>query len=53
MPQLSYESPIFRAVIEGELEVIEGLMSSGWATPNVVDPFGLGLTYVSRSSSGF
>lgn len=44
---ISYDSPIFIAVQEGKVDEIRNLLCSGRASLNDIDPYGLGLLYVS------
>lgn len=44
---IAYDSPIFIAVQEGNVDAIRTLLCSGKASLNDIDPYGLGLLYVS------
>lgn len=47
---IPYDSPIFIAVQEGKVDEIRNLLCSGKASLNDIDPYGLGLLYVSSIS---
>lgn len=49
---IPYDSPIFIAVQEGQVDEIRSLLYSGKASLNDIDPYGLGLLYVSSINRG-
>lgn len=49
---IPYDSPILVRVQEGDTDGIRCLLRSGMASLNDVDPYGLGLLYVSNTVSG-
>lgn len=49
---IPYDSPILVSVQEGNIEGMRGLLRSGTASVDDVDPYGLGLFYVSSPNLG-
>lgn len=45
---MPYDSPIFVCVQNGDVIAMVGILSSGKASIDAVDPYGLGLLYVSE-----
>ena len=48
---IPYDSPIHLAIQAGHIEDVKDILCSGKASLNDVDPYGLGILYVSRSKS--